>query len=166
MKKREKSKKQSMIHIIIVTSAVIFFIIAIIALFAIIELPYLLISNNSSVKYNKDLPLTNNTVTKVTDGDTFTLYSGEKVRLLCINAPEIGKKNYTDAKNFLKEMILGKEVILEKGNDNKDKYNRLLRYVYINMSGAIVFVNSEIYKNGYAKIYNYGNETSCEEKLK
>ena len=53
-------------------------------------------------------------VVDVYDGDTFELQSGEKVRLLGINTPEIGEPGADIAKDFLEKLVLGKEVRLEK----------------------------------------------------
>jgi endonuclease YncB( thermonuclease family) len=58
-------------------------------------------------------------VAKVVDGDTVVLASGEKVRLLSINAPEIGYRGEIGepggylAKKQLQELVLGQLVYLE-----------------------------------------------------
>uniref|UniRef100_A0A7J2TJL6 TNase-like domain-containing protein n=1 Tax=Archaeoglobus fulgidus TaxID=2234 RepID=A0A7J2TJL6_ARCFL len=70
-------------------------------------------------------------VVEVIDGDTIKLSNGELVRLLGINAPEKGQKFYEEAKKRLKELVEGKEVLLEKDREDKDRYGRLLRYVYV-----------------------------------
>ena len=56
--------------------------------------------------------------------------------------------------NFLGNLILGEEVILEADVQDKDNYGRLLRYVYVidPVSGKTVFVNKEIYVGGYAEM--------------
>ena len=107
-------------------------------------------------------PQDNNTiifVTKIIDGDTFQISTNETIRLLCIDAPEKGKKGYEEAKQFLAEMILDKEVRLEKDESEKDEYGRLLRYVYVNISGVEFFVNKQLVQEGYAKVFRYGNDT-------
>ena len=88
-------------------------------------------------------------VKKVIDGDTILLEDGRKVRLLSINAPERGQRYYEDAKAFLKGMVEGKMVVLERDVAGKDEYGRALRYVYINST----FINLEMVKKGLAIAY-------------
>ena len=159
MKKRNKKNIHN-IRLIILALGVIIFIIAILALFFTLELPY-------SYMVPKNISISENTVVNVIDGDTFTLFSGDKVRLLCIDTPEVGQDKYEEAKNFLNDLILGKEVILKNGNDDMDKYGRLLRYVYVSEpAGNVIFVNREMLLNNYTGIFNYGNETDFVDKLK
>ena len=105
-----------------------------------------------------------NSVLEVIDGDTFKLWNGDIVRLICVDAPEKGREGYEEAGEFLSFLILNREVRLEKDVSDKDEYGRLLRYVYVNSSfedGAVVevFVNKEIVQQGYAKVFIYGNDT-------
>jgi endonuclease YncB( thermonuclease family) len=90
-------------------------------------------------------------VARVIDGDTFVLNTGEKVRLILINAPEIGEKCYDESKKRLEELVLNKEVRLEKDVSETDKYGRLLRYVYVDS----IFVNYQLVREGYAYAYPY-----------
>jgi len=110
----------------------------------------------------------NNYVTRVIDGDTFELYLKDKVRLICIDAPELGSKGSYEAKEFLESLILDKEVRLEKDISEIDKYGRLLRYAWVNVSlgneNQEIFVNKEMVREGYASVFRYGNDTRrCEE---
>jgi len=103
-------------------------------------------------------------VTKVIDGDTIEVNregATYKVRLLDINTPEKKQPYYEDAVNFLKGKIEGKEVILEKGKENKDKYSRLLRYVFYDEE----LINAQILQEGLANFYSY-RETHYTSKLK
>jgi endonuclease YncB( thermonuclease family) len=103
-------------------------------------------------------------VTRVIDGDTFELESGEIVRLLCVNAPEKGERGYEEAKEFLSSLILDKKVLMKADLTDKDKYSRLLRYVLVeDVVGNILLVNRELVNYGHAKIYSYGNDSEeCE----
>ncbi len=93
----------------------------------------------------------------VIDGDTIYLATGEKVRYVGINAPEIhhpykkvecfGKEASQENKN----LVEGKNVILIKDISDKDKYGRLLRYVYADD----IFVNDFLVKNGYALVSTF-----------
>lgn len=97
------------------------------------------------------------TVSRVVDGDTIELSNGKKVRYIGINTPETVNPN-TDvqcmgkeasAKN--KELVLGKEVRLEKDVSETDRYGRLLRYVYV----GDLFINDYLVRQGYAEASAY-----------
>ena len=94
-------------------------------------------------------------VTRVIDGDTFITNKGDRVRLIGVDAPELPSLRGIESKMYLHEMIDNKVVILERDgiSDNKDKYGRLLRYVYLNKKD----VNLHMLKSGYAKPYLYFN---------
>jgi len=83
-------------------------------------------------------------VIKVIDGDTIKLENGETVRYLGMDAPEIyefdSKTNKWDKTDKCysqeamlknKQLVEGKVVRLEKDISEKDKYGRLLRYVWV-----------------------------------
>lgn len=97
----------------------------------------------------------------VIDGDTIKIKNGQFVRLLGINAPEKGELYYNESTQELKRLVLGKKVKLEKDVVNKDRYKRLLRYVYIDD----IFVNKIMLKQGYARI-DIENEMKYGEQLK
>ena len=94
-------------------------------------------------------PTSKGIVAKVIDGDTIELQSGEKVRLLGINAPESGEKCYQEATNRLKGLVEGKEAVLDSDEQDKDQYGRLFRYVY--SEGALV--NVLLVEEGLANVY-------------
>lgn len=88
-------------------------------------------------------------VTKVIDGDTVEIESGEKVRLLGINAPEENEYYYQEAKERLTKLVEGKLVKLETSSEDKDRYGRLLRYIFVDDLHA----NLRLLKEGYATVY-------------
>src|SRR3989344_1659690 len=63
-------------------------------------------------------------VSKIIDGDTIKLSTGEELRLIGLNAPESGQACSLEATEKLRDFVLGKEVTLESDIDNKDQYNR------------------------------------------
>jgi len=76
------------------------------------------------------------TVTKVTDGDTITLNTGKKVRLLQIDTPELSEAEcYSrEARSALVSLLNSSgqlSLISDPNLDNVDSYGRLLRYVFI-----------------------------------
>jgi micrococcal nuclease len=100
--------------------------------------------------YGRDLdPMT---VIKVVDGDTIKLASGDTIRYIGVDTPEtvhpskpvecFGKQ--ASEKN--KELVLDKIVRLEKDVSTIDRFDRLLRYVYV----GDTFVNLELVEQGYA----------------
>ena len=104
-------------------------------------------------------------VLKVVDGDTIEVeYGGKsyKLRYIGIDTPEtvdprrpvgcFGK----EASNENKNLVGGKNVVLQKDISDMDKYGRLLRYVYLPLSeGKFLFVNDHLVKNGFAKVSNF-----------
>jgi micrococcal nuclease len=125
-------------------------------------------SKNNSVKAAMLLPLIilllftltygNNSVRvkRVIDGDTLLLTSGERVRLIGVNTPETKhpqkpvERFGSDAYLFTKKIVEGKEVRLEFDWQKRDKYGRLLAYVYL-ADGT--FLNAEIIRQGYGFAY-------------
>lgn len=102
-------------------------------------------------------------VTKVIDGDTIEVMidgKNEKLRLIGVDTPEtvdpqksvecFGKESSSKAN----EMLLNKKVKLvgDETQGEKDKYGRLLRYIYREDG---VFYNKWIIENGYAHEYTY-----------
>ncbi len=85
-------------------------------------------------------------VTGVVDGDTITIEGGQRVRLLGIDTRERGEPCYQEAKEYLTNLVKMKDVELEADKEDKDRYGRLLRYVWINGTD----VDLEILKPGLA----------------
>ncbi len=99
-------------------------------------------------------------VTKVIDGDTIHLESGETLRYIGIDTPEKsgGKECFADeSTNKNKELVLGKEVRLEKDVSETDRYRRLLRYVWVDSGSGQgeIFVNEFLVREGYATAITY-----------
>lgn len=103
------------------------------------------------------------TVIRIVDGDTIVINMNgtqEKIRLLGVDTPEsvdprkpvqcFGK----EATLFTKDLLEGKHVRLESDSTqgNRDKYGRLLRYVFL-PDGT--FINRSIIAEGYGHEYTY-----------
>lgn len=96
------------------------------------------------------------TVDHVVDGDTLVLSDRETVRLIGIDTPELHHPSRpveyyaTEAKEFVEHKLKNHQVKLEFGKEKRDKYNRLLAYVYLSDG---TFLNAEIIKQGYGFAY-------------
>ena len=99
-------------------------------------------------------------VLSVTDGDTLKIeYEGnsETIRLIGVDTPETVHPSRPvepfgpEASAFTKNLLIGEEVYLRFGNEERGKYDRLLAYVYRAPDG--LFVNLEIVRQGYGKAY-------------
>lgn len=102
-------------------------------------------------------------VTRIIDGDTFETETGEKVRLIGINAPEITDIFGEEAKTHLAQIIEGQTVdlVADHISNDRDRYNRLLRYVVLNG----VDINKQMLLDGYAFAYlKYHFEKESEYK--
>jgi hypothetical protein len=81
------------------------------------------------------------------DGDTVKTGSGETVRLLGVDAAEPGEPCSTEPTNALKQAVADQNVSLESAGHGTDRYNRLLRYVYVNGTN----INLALVRNGVAR---------------
>ena len=107
-------------------------------------------------------------VTKVIDGDTLRLSNGENVRLIGIDTPESrdnsklqrdSRRSHKDkdailkmgreASDFTGRLVESKRVKLVLDVQRRDKYGRLLAYVYLEDG---TFVNGRIIEEGYARV--------------
>lgn len=70
-------------------------------------------------------------ITKVIDGDTVVVEGGYHVRLLGMDADEKGYPCYETAKTRLENLVLAKQVVLEKDKTELDQYGRCLRYIFL-----------------------------------
>ena len=104
-------------------------------------------------------------VSKIIDGDTIKLSSGKIVRYIGIDTPEImpePEEYAVEAKRLNKALVEGKEVKLEFDKVKKDKYDRILAYVYFNNQ----MVNSLMLSRGAAIVFNiYPNIKYADEFL-
>lgn len=111
-------------------------------------------------------------VIKVVDGDTIKIATGETVRLLGVDTPEtvdprrpvgcFGK----EASNILKSLLEGQEVFLEKDISETDKYQRLLRFVYLPLdSGEKLFVNDYLIREGFGKVLTIPPDVKFSEQF-
>ena len=92
------------------------------------------------------------TVTRVIDGDTVELSTGQSVRLTGVSTPELKEKFSQEGKAFLEEKLLNQEVRLEyERGYEKDRFNRLNAYVFVGGEN----INVLIVREGLAKVVIY-----------
>jgi len=119
------------------------------------------------------------TLTRTVDGDTIkVMYNGkeETVRYLLVDTPEEKKpgtcvQNYAvSAYNKNKQLVNSGKLSLEfeTNGDKRDKYGRLLAYVFVNGKS----VQEELLKDGYARVayiynppYKYLSKYQSDEKI-
>jgi micrococcal nuclease len=95
-------------------------------------------------------------VARVIDGDTLVLENNERVRLIGIDTPEKGQRCFEGAKNRLEQLVLGKRVLMVKDVSERDKYGRLVRFVYLDG----FFVNLALVEEGFAHAFEFKPDTS------
>lgn len=102
-------------------------------------------------------------VTKIVDGDTIKMDIGgtiETVRMIGVDTPEIKDPRKTvqcfgkEASARTKELLENQMVKLEADStqNDRDKYSRLLRYIYLENG---TFINKKLIEEGYAFEYTY-----------
>jgi micrococcal nuclease len=94
------------------------------------------------------------TIARVVDGDTVECAGGTRVRLLLIDAPERDQGPYgATATRALRALVpVGTRAALELDIQQRDRYGRLLAYVYA-PDGRMA--NEEMVRGGYALLSTY-----------
>lgn len=97
------------------------------------------------------------TVVRVVDGDTIRVKIGarvEKVRYIGVNTPELHhpkrgeEPGGREALELNRQLTLGKRARLELDVRQRDRYRRLLAYVWV----GDVMVNADLVRRGYAQV--------------
>ena len=109
------------------------------------------------------------TVVSVYDGDTCTVdidlglntwVRGEKLRLYRINAPElrgVERPEGLKSRDFLREQIDGKKIIIQTIKDKKGKFGRYLAEVWLPVAdGEMININDLLVEKGFAEFKDYG----------
>jgi len=108
-------------------------------------------------------------VTRVIDGDTIELETGETIRYIGIDTPETVHPTKpvqclgTEASAKNKELVDGKKVKLEKDVSETDKYGRTLRYVYLD-DGRMV--NDILVREGFASAASYPPDVKYQDQFR
>jgi len=127
---------------------------------------------DSSVAGNDTIPQSGELVkvVRVVDGDTINVEIDgkvEPVRYIGIDTPETVDPRKpvqcfgVEASKKNKELVEGKMVRLETDITDRDKYNRLLRYVWL----GDILINQALVDQGYAKSYSYPPDVKYQDKF-
>ncbi len=109
-------------------------------------------------------------VARVVDGDTIDVEINgkmERVRYIGIDTPETVDPRKTvqcfgvEASKKNKELVEGKIVRLEKDVTERDRYSRLLRYIWLDDT----LINQELVAQGFAKSYSYPPDIKYQDKF-
>jgi len=102
-------------------------------------------------------PMREATVVHVDDGDTIDVQLGdraERVRYIGMDAPEIahygagGARGGAEAARLNEALVGGRRVRLEFDREERDRYGRLLAYVWV----GDAMINLEMVRRGYARV--------------
>lgn len=118
-------------------------------------------------------------VKRVIDGDTIVLADDRQVRYIGIDTPETVHPQKEvecfglESSSYNRELVEGKAVYLETDVSDKDRYGRLLRYVWLDGE----MVNEKLVREGYAfasafppdikyqDMFNQAQQTARESEL-
>src|SRR3990167_7640339 len=109
-------------------------------------------------------------VVRVVDGDTINVEINSKVepvRYIGIDTPETVDPRKPvqcfgiEASKKNKELVEGKMVRLEKDITDRDKYSRLLRYVWL----GDMLINQTLVEQGFAKSYSYPPDVKYQDRF-
>jgi len=104
-------------------------------------------------------------VVSVYDGDTCRVdldlgfgvwIRKEKIRLARINAPELrgaDRPRGLQARDYLRELVLNKRIILQTKKDRKGKYGRYLGELWLEQNGQWINVNDRLVHEGLAEYW-------------
>jgi micrococcal nuclease len=114
---------------------------------------------------------------RVTDGDTINVqFKGqtEPVRLILIDTPETHDPNDPpecygqEATDYLTWLLsLGGQLYLETDVTDRDRYDRLLRYAWLDFGGGEVYlVNEAMVRSGHATLYTYPPDVEYVDQIR
>lgn len=91
---------------------------------------------------------TTGVVANVVDGDTIDLESGERIRYLMIDTPELSSSDCyaQEATELNRQLVLGRAVQLTYDVECTDRFDRLLAYVHVGDNE----INTVMVERGYA----------------
>ena len=128
-----------------------FFIVFVLAMIALFQ---------TMISYPSDPALPTVTLQSCYDGDTCTTIEGEKIRLACIDTPELrGKKAdlilAKAARDYLNDLVAGSIVTIRRITE--DRYGRTIA----ELSKGPINIQEHLVEKGFARIYER-HSSQCE----
>ena len=103
-------------------------------------------------------------VVRAVDGDTIVVDRGngpERLRYIGVDSPEtVDPRRLVEwmgreASAANAELVEGREVVLESDVSDRDRHDRLLRYVWLHEGSSWTLVNLELVRLGFAQVVTY-----------
>jgi micrococcal nuclease len=113
-------------------------------------------------------------ITHVVDGDTFDVvakWGGEKVRMIGVNTPEIGRGGETsdcygqEAADYTESQLDGVWAWLSFDVECEDQYGRTLAYVTVNDDPIVGFFQRDLLRQGLAEEFMFEPNVSYADLL-
>ena len=104
-------------------------------------------------------------IVRVIDGDTVELEGGERLRYIGMDTPESTNQRECfgeEATARNRDLVEGHIVLLETDVSDRDRYGRLLRYVYVND----VMVNERLVLEGFANASTFPPDVKYQERFR
>ena len=116
------------------------------------------------------------TVMRVTDGDTIVVEINgaiERVRYLGLDAPEIARPDDNaaaecggdEALASNEELVAGRSVALERDVNDRDRFGRLLRHVWVAHRGDWLLVGERLIETGAVEARTYRPDTRRDDEF-
>ena len=103
-------------------------------------------------------------VVRVIDGDTVVIEGGERLRYIGMDTPESTTQHECfgdEATARNRDLVEGRVVALETDVSGRDRFGRLLRYVYVDG----VMVNELLVREGFATVSTYPPDVKYQERF-
>jgi endonuclease YncB( thermonuclease family) len=114
------------------------------------------------------------TVSRISDGRTFTLADGREVRLAAVEMPPMPMRQESGqatppggvaAKDALDALAGGDTVVLRRAQIAADRYGRIVAYAYTERDGDALFVQGEMIAAGYSRVGDQVGSRGCAAAL-
>ncbi len=113
-------------------------------------------------------------VASVDDGETLTLESGRRIRLIGALAPRVSDAPAAarvlqplaqETKRWLEQTLLGRVVQTAAAIPQTDRYGRELAHVFLATEQSITWIQGELLKRGLARAYGLPGSFACASEL-
>lgn len=103
---------------------------------------------------------------RVLDGDTIWMKDRGKIRYIGMDTAERGEPYFAEATEYNDKLLSRGDIVLEFDVETRDKYGRLLAYVFVEADdGGRTFVNEELVRAGWARTLDIPPNRKYREKF-